>query len=441
MAGDGGMRELKSIRGQKAPTATAFDQSTLASLRELKRTKLVAGGVLVASLGVLVVAKLLERYNPSFGFLAAFAEAATIGGLADWYAVVVLFRRPLGLPIPHTAIIPANHRRIAERLGEFIETHFLAPEPVGAKLRQVDFAGAASDWLCDPERSGGFARFILRLLPEALTAAEDSGLRSFLARQLVDQIEAVDLAPLAAELVTTFTEDRRQQHLLDELLLALNRLLTDPAALDAICQKIRAELPALLNLYRADRFLLKKIAVSAFTFLEEVRTDGNHPLRNEFDRFVSTFIKRIASSPEYAHKLEAFKRDLLADRHVADFAQGIWLSFRRFIEQSVRDPNAMLHAHLRRLLVESGRKLADDPRLRAHNRGTVAVLECFVQDHKGGVSTFIADQVKAWDIDQLVRLIETNVGRDLQFIRFNGAIVGGLAGLALYTGEILLRLA
>jgi uncharacterized membrane-anchored protein YjiN (DUF445 family) len=120
----------------------------------------------------------------------------------------------------------------------------------------------------------------------------------------------------------------------------------------------------------------------------------------------------------------------------------MWVSFRRFLEQSVRDPNSLLHAHLRGLLVEAGRKLADDARLRAHiNRGMVVVLESFVHDHKGGVSTFIADQVKAWDMDQLVRLIEVNVGRDLQFIRFNGAIVGGLAGLALYTSEILLRLA
>src|SRR5262249_28400341 len=126
------------------------------------------------------------------------------GGLADWYAVVGLFRRPLGLPIPHTAIIPANHREIAERLGGFIETHFLAPEPVGAKLRRVDFAVAASEWLRDPERSDGLARLILRLLPQALTAAEHSGLRGFLARQLVDQIEAVKLAPLTAELMTTF---------------------------------------------------------------------------------------------------------------------------------------------------------------------------------------------------------------------------------------------
>jgi uncharacterized membrane-anchored protein YjiN (DUF445 family) len=436
------MREPNASRGGAALTAVALDSGDGARSQGLERTKRLAGAVLIASLAVLAIAKLLERHHPGFGFLAAFAEAATIGGLADWYAVVVLFRRPLGLPIPHTAIIPANHRQIAERLGSFIETHFLAPEPVGVKLQQVDFAAAVSEWPRDPERSDRLARFILRLLPEALRAAEDSGLHSFLARRLVDQIEAVELAPLATELMTTFTQDGRHQHLLDEVLLALNRLMTDPATLDALRQKIRAELPTLLNLYRADRFLLKKIAISGFTFLEEVRTDKNHPLRNEFDRFVASFIEKVASSPDYATRLEILKRDLIANPRVSDFAQDLWTSFRRFLEQNVRGPDSVLHAHLRELLVEAGRKLADDPRLRAHiNRGTVALLETFVQDHKGGVATFIADQIKAWDIQQLVRLIEINVGKDLQFIRFNGALVGGLAGLALYTGEILLRLA
>src|SRR5262245_32735221 len=124
-------------RSRKAPGTAVVDARDLAGLQALRRTRLLAGGVLLTSLAVLAVAKLLQLYHPGFGFLAAFAEAATIGGLADWYAVVVLFRRPFGLPIPHTAIIPANHHRIAERLGAFIETHFLAPEPVGAKLRQV----------------------------------------------------------------------------------------------------------------------------------------------------------------------------------------------------------------------------------------------------------------------------------------------------------------
>jgi uncharacterized membrane-anchored protein YjiN (DUF445 family) len=268
------------------------------------------------------------------------------------------------------------------------------------------------------------------------------GLRGFLARQLVDQIEAVELAPLAADFMITFTEDGRHQRILDEVLFAITRLMTDPAALDAIRQKIRAELPTLLNLYRADRFLLKKIAMSAFTFLEEVRADENHPLRREFDRFVASFIEKIASSPEYAARVETFKRDLLGDRRFADFVQAMWVSFRRFLEQSARGPSSILQTHLRGLLVEAGRKLAADPLLRAHiNRGVVVVLERFVQDHKGGVSTFIADQVKAWDIDQLVKLIEINVAKDLQFIRFNGAMVGGLAGLALYAAEVALKLA
>jgi len=408
------MGKARSGPGRAMQIACAPDSEDLARSRTLKRTKWLAGGVLVATLVLLVVAKLLERHHAGFGFLAAFAEAATIGGLADWYAVVVLFRRPFGLPIPHTAIIPANHRQIADRLGTFIETHFLAPGPVGAKLRQVDFAAAASEWLRDPERSDGLARFILRLMPEALKAVEDSGLRRFLAQRLVDQIEAIELAPLAADLLTTFTHDRRHQRLLDKVLLALNRLMTDPVALDAVRQKIRAELPTLLNLYRVDQFLLKKIAFSAFTFLEEVRTEQDHPLRMEFDRFVASFVDKIARSPEYAARLEAFKRDLIADPRVADFAEDMWASFRRFLEQNAHGPNSVLHPHLRELLIEAGRKLADDPRLRTHvNRGMVRVLEDFAQDHKGGAAVFIADQIKSWDIDQLVKLIEINVGRDL----------------------------
>ena len=423
-----------------APGAAILGNQDLARRRELQRAKLLAAIVLTASLVTLVLAKLLERRSSGFGFLAAFAEAATIGGLADWYAVVVLFRRPLGLPIPHTAIIPANRSRIAERLGDFIETHFLAPGPVGEKLRHIDFAAAMSDWLIDPDRSDRLARFILRLLPGALTAAESSGLRAYLAQQFVKQVEALELAPLAAGLLTVFTQDRRHQRLLDEVLGALSRLMTDRATLEAIRGKIRAELPTLLNLYRADRFLLKKIAAAAFEFIEEVRDDQSHPLREEFDHFVASFIDRIASEPEYAKHIERLKRELLADPRLADLAKGFWTSFGRFIEQNIR-PNSALQAHVRDVLIDAGRGLVDDPRLCAHiNRGMVAALEAFIQEHKRGVSVFIADQVKSWDMAQVVELIEINIGRDLQFIRLNGAIVGGLAGLALYTAEILLRL-
>ena len=423
-----------------AASAAILGGQDLAGLRELQRAKLLAATVLMASLVLLVLAKLLERRISGFGFLAAFAEAATIGGLADWYAVVVLFRRPLGLPIPHTAIIPANRSRIAERLGDFIETHFLAPGPVGEKLRHIDFAAAMSEWLIDPDRSERLARFILRLLPGALTAAESSGLRGYLAQHFVKQLEALELAPLAAELLTVLTQDRGHQRILDEVLGALSRLMTDRTTLEAIRGKIRAELPTLLNLYRADRFLLKKIAASAFEFIEEVRADENHPLRREFDQFVVSFIDRIASEPEYAERIETLKRALLADPRLADLAEGFWTGFRRFLEQNTR-PNSALQLHVRDVLIDAGRGLVEDPRLRTHiNRGVAVSLDAFIQEHKRGVSVFIADQVKSWDMEQVVELIEVNIGKDLQFIRLNGAAVGGLAGLALYTADILLRL-
>jgi uncharacterized membrane-anchored protein YjiN (DUF445 family) len=339
-------------------TAAVLGNQDLARLRQLKGVKLLAALVLVASLALLVAAKLLERRYWGFGFLAAFAEAAAIGGLADWYAVVVLFRRPLGLPIPHTAIIPANHHRIAERLGDFVETHFLAPGPVAAKLRRIDFAEAMSDWLSDADRSDRLARFVLRLLPGALTAAENSGLRTYLAQQFVRQIQELEVAPFAAGLLTIFTQDRGHQRILDEVLAALSRLVSDKTTLEAIRQKIRAELPTLLNLYRADKLLLKKIATSAFAFIEEVRADKSHPLREEFDRFVASFISKIESSPEYAERIETLKRELLADPRVADLAADLWTSFRRFLEQNIR-PNSALQAHVRggsdRRRPESGR--------------------------------------------------------------------------------------
>src|SRR3954453_21957200 len=163
---------------------------------ELRRVKLLATLVLVATFAIFIAARALLPIHPAFGFVAAFAEAATIGGLADWYAVVALFRRPLGLPIPHTAIIQSNQHRIADKLGEFIETHFLEAGPVEAKLREIDFASFVADWLGDPKRSTDLARFALHLLPEAMSAAETSGLKTYVTRRVVTQLQSIDLAPL-----------------------------------------------------------------------------------------------------------------------------------------------------------------------------------------------------------------------------------------------------
>jgi uncharacterized membrane-anchored protein YjiN (DUF445 family) len=389
---------------------------------ELRRVKALATLVLASTLALFVVAKWLLPVHPVFGFIAAFAEAATIGGLADWYAVVALFKRPLGLPIPHTAIIQSN-------------------QAVEAKLNEIDFGSFVADWLRDRKRSDDLARFALRLLPEAFSATESSGLMTFIIRRMSSQLQAIDLAPLAAGTLRGFVAEGRHQVLFDDLLRVMHETLNQKETMAMIREKVRAELPTLLRLYRADKFLVNKIVASATAFFNEVRSDAKHPFRGEFDRMVLSFVDRLGTDQAYIDRIDGLKRDLLARPELADLARTVWANTRSFIERSASGETQVLQHHLAGMFVAAGEALAGDAELRGEiNKGLVTVLRSFVADQKSGVSTFISDQVKAWDMAQLISLIEINIGRDLQYIRFNGSLIGGLAGLALYSVESLLRL-
>jgi uncharacterized membrane-anchored protein YjiN (DUF445 family) len=424
------------------PSTFAIDSAgDAARAAELRRVKLLATLVLAVTFAVFIGAKWMLPVHPAFGFIAAFAEAATIGGLADWYAVVALFRRPLGLPIPHTAIIQSNQHRIADKLGEFIEQHFLEAAPIEARLRQVDFATFVADWLRDRKKSEDLARFVLRLLPEAVSATESSGLMTFITRRVTAQLMAIDLAPLAAGTLRSFVQEGRHKVLLDDILRAVHQTLTTAETMTMIRERIRAELPTLLKLYRADRFLVNRIVSSATAFFDEVRSDPDHPFRAEFNRMLLSLVDKLGSDPAFAKRIDGLKRDILARPELGDLARNVWANARSFIERSASGETQVLQQHLARMFVEAGEALAADAEMRGEiNQGVVAVLRSFIADQKSGVSSFIADQMKSWDMAQLISLIEINVGKDLQYIRFNGSLIGGLAGLALYTLEYLLRL-
>jgi len=409
--------------------------------RELRQVKLVATLLLVSTAVLFVVARHFEPVHGAWGYVAAFAAAATVGGLADWYAVVALFRRPLGLPIPHTAIIPRNHERIARNLGAFIETNFLAPGAVAKKLGEVDFAAHMAAWLGDRERSAALAAFAIRMLPKALSAIDEGGLRRFLAERVQTELRKIEIAPLATGLMGTITAKGQHRRLLDEMLGILEKFLANEEALAALRRKIRQELPAVFNLYRADAYLLRKIVASAVSFLEEVRQDPGHPVRGEFDRFAKTFVERLQTSRSFARRVEELKAEMLARPEVVALAGHAWDALRTFLERDAVSADSLVQRELEAMLVDIGGQLGRDPVIRAEiNRGMVEVLGEFVQSQKSGVGRFIAEQVRSWDIDMLIDRVELTVGRDLQYIRFNGTLIGGLAGLALHALEQGLKL-
>ncbi len=410
---------------------TGFDE---AQARALKRIKWLATGLLLACMVLLVFAKLLEKQYPAFGFVAAFAEAATIGGFADWYAVVALFRHPLGIPIPHTAIIAKNQDRIADSLARFIERHFLAGDPVRKKLEEVDFAAMIADWLADEKRAGSLSKFAVRLIPQALDAAGSSRLKEFVVGRMREALFKFNIAPWAAKVLDGLTEGRRHQNILDEILAALGRLLLDQNSLEAINAKIREELPSLLKFFKADAFLLRKIVASAAGLIEEVRSDPEHPMRAEVDKVVENFIEQLRTSPEYHERLDGLKKNLLSRPETADLFQVAWESLKSFITEDIAREDSSLEKHLRGLLISVAGQFRKDVALRAEvNAGMVTVLQAFIEKQKGAISLFVSGQVKAWDIVRMTTIIETNIGKDLQYIRFNGTLIGGAVGVILYS--------
>ena len=418
--------------GPKRSPLQSDDQKRAA----LRQTRAIATAALAFCFLLFLAAKWLEPHHPFLGFVAAFAEAATVGGLADWYAVTALFRRPLGLPIPHTAIIPENRSRIADNLGRFIEANFLAPDTVRRKLREVDFAAMVADWLSEPKRSNDLARFIVRLSPQMLAAVEETGLRNFMNRRLVERLREIPVTSLAAGFLTGLARERRHQKLLDAIIDALSAMLNDEATLASLRTRIREELPTLFNFFRGDAYLLKRIVASAASLFEEVKRDEVHPLRVEFDQFVLKLIDDLRDSPEYAARAEELKREFLERPELQAIGANVWQNLREFIEKDTQSPRSSIGRQLAAMLAEIGRRLADDAEIRTDmNAGFVVAFSSFIENQKSGVSTFIADQVKGWDLKELVSIIEINVGRDLQYIRFNGMIIGGIAGLALYCIE------
>ncbi len=402
--------------------------------RALARQKAWATGLVVFCALVYAGTKALEVRHPAIPYVAAFAEAAIIGALADWYAVVALFRHPLGLKLPHTAIIPANQERIAENLGDFIAKHFLAGPRVGERVQELDPAAGAGRWIAEPGNRQRVAAHAARLLPQAIAAIDRDTLRSELERGVLERLAEVDMVQVIGTSLEIVTRNQRHHAILDELLGRIESLLAEPATLGAIRDRIRRELPTLARFFLADAFLVQRLVGVTHALLKDVRRDPAHPLRGEFDRFVAEFVAKIRNSPEYREKVEGLKQELLARAELREILVEGWDRFVGWLRQDVEREQGVIRRGFDAFLIDVAGKLQYDARLRARlNRWLAESASAVTERYKQEVARFVAAQVRSWDTRHAVRTIELSLGKDLQYIRINGTVVGGLIGLVIFT--------
>ena len=409
-----------------------------AALRQarLDRMKRIATASLVLAAVVFIVARAFEARNPWLGAVRAMAEAAMVGGLADWFAVTALFRRPLGLPIPHTAIVPSRKDRIGVTLGAFVQHNFLSRELIASKLAGLAVARRMAEWLREPEHARTITTHVARSLGAAAQVLKDDDVQDLLDRSVIARVRDTKVAPIVGNLLSVVTSANKHQELLDDALRALDRVVAQNDEL--IRDRIREESPWWLP-ERVDDKIHDKIVTAIENTLHAVSTDPAHPLRVRFDDAVQRFVERLRTSPELIAKGEELKEELLAHPKVREFSAAVWADAKEALVRYGEKSDDEGLRPVERGIVGFGEAMLEDPALLAKVDGWILEATLYVvEQYRAEVGQFIADTVRAWDPDDTSRKIELAVGRDLQFIRINGTIMGAFVGLLLYGIGVLL---
>jgi len=398
---------------------------------QLDRMKRRATGLLVLMAVVFVAAWLLEGAHPWLGYVRATAEAGMVGGVADWFAITALFRHPLNLPIPHTAIIPQRKDRIGRSLGNFVQNNFLSPEVLGAKLRAAGLSQRAAEWLREPEHARLAVRQTAGVLKSAAAVVKDEDVYAFLERSVIEPLKQRPIAPVLADGLTLLTVNDRHQQLLDRVVEGLWRLVAENDGL--LRQRIREESPWWMPRF-VDERVHDKIVDGIGRTLESVNADPDHPLRRQMDDLLITWIGQLRESPEAMARAEALKQQVLDDPTSERLTHSLWRELKQVLDRQVTAAEHGAPGGLERGLSALAGAALEDPALLAKLDDWVigAVLRV-IEQHRHEVGQLIAHTVSAWDPEETSRRIELQVGRDLQFVRINGTVVGGMVGLVLYT--------
>src|SRR6059058_923825 len=394
--------------------------------------KVLATGLLVVMAVVFAAARALEPHYPGLSYVKAFAEAAMVGGLADWFAVTALFRHPLGLPIPHTAIIPRNKDRIGEALASFIRENFLIPRVVARRMQRLDVAGAAGRFLQTPAGEGTKIRAgASRLIADIFESLDDERLGGIVKTAISTRLRKMEVSPLLGHALASAINEERHVPMLEAAIRWTARALDANEQL--IRDMVRKKANWVLKLAGLDAKLADAIIDGLRKLTAEMSTDPAHPVRLKIEEALAQLANDLQTKPETRQRVEAIKEQLLDNKSVSLWLDTLWQRGREAIIKAARNPDAVLAGKLGEILQSMGGTLEKDRRIRAAiNQSARRAVVGMAASYGGSIVKLVSETIRGWDARTVTNRLEAAVGRDLQYIRINGTLVGGLVGLILH---------
>lgn len=398
--------------------------------RALKRMKAWATGLLILATVIFIVAKLFVGRYPWLAIVVATAEASMVGALADWFAVTALFKHPMGIPIPHTAIIPARKDRVGVTLGAFVQRNFLNKDVIGMRLATLKPAHRLATWLMEPDSARTVARQIARGVSAGANVLRDDDVDALIGNAVMGRIKQTPVAPLIGRFLALLTADNRHQALLDQVIRLTAKGLSENQ--DLIRQRVDKETPWWVP-GAVDEKITQRIVEALEATMRDVQDNPEHPLRHRFDAAIDDFIVKLQASPEVILRAEKIKEEVLSAQAVKQLSGAIWRDTKKALTRYAESPDEVNTEAIERGLRGVGQAILSDPALMEKiDRWIVDAAIAVIERYQDEVGELIATTVKRWDPVATSRRIELAIGRDLQFIRINGTLVGGLAGMVLY---------
>jgi uncharacterized membrane-anchored protein YjiN (DUF445 family) len=395
--------------------------------------KLIATGFLLVATVVYALARWADSHGAGgwAGYVSAAAEAGMVGALADWFAVTALFRRPLGLPIPHTAIIPTKKDVLGASLGDFVGENFLSAEVVRARLRSVGIGARLGGWLAEPASADRVTEQAAAALRGVLTVLRDSDVQAVVGEAITRRAESQEIGPGLGKMLERIVADGGHRRMVDLVCARARDWLVEHG--DSVMDAVQGGAPGWTPRF-VDRKVGERVYKELLRFVTEMRDSPGHPARGAVDRFLGDFAVELQSDEDTRARVERLKKDLLARGEVQDLIQSAWGSVRTMMVAAAEDERSQLRMRARSSLIALGARLSTDERLQAKVDAWLEDAATYlVTTYRDEITSLITETVAGWDADQTSRKIEAHVGRDLQFIRINGTVVGALAGLLIYT--------